>query len=104
MMTWLRSRSRFLTLAMSFVFVAQTTWSAFDDLGVGARAPGMADTFVGVAQGADALYYNPAGLVQMNEGEVSVQYGQSLRGTDDGSSLGTTYLGYATPLRQGQRG
>jgi len=75
--------------------------SAFEDFGVGARAPGMADTHVAIADDANALWYNPAGLVQLSESEITTQYGQVLRGLDDGSNLGTTYLGFAHPYRRG---
>ncbi|MFN0117995.1 MAG: hypothetical protein ACKVQC_06890 [Elusimicrobiota bacterium] len=78
--------------------------AAFDDLGVGGRAPGMADSFVAVADDVNALYYNPAGLVQVLESQLSAQYGQLLRGLDDGSSLGTSYIGYAHPFRRGRLG
>ena len=74
--------------------------AAFDDLGRGARTAGMADTFVGVADDANALYYNPAGLAQLDQAAITTEYGQLLRGQDDGSNLGITYLGYAYPFRR----
>ena len=36
--------------------------AAFEDLGFGARGPGMGDAFTAAADDADALYWNPAGL------------------------------------------
>lgn len=72
--------------------------AAFDDLGVGARAPGMADAFTGVADDANALYYNPAGLAQLVKPELTGEYSRLNVGLDDGSELGTTYLGFAWPL------
>lgn len=77
--------------------------SAFDEQGVGGRAPAMGDAFTAVSDDANAIMYNPAGLVQLTDGEFSTQYGQLVRGLDDGSSLGTTYLGFAHPLRLGYR-
>jgi len=81
-----------------------TAHAAFDDLGVGARAPGLANAFVGVADNVDALYYNPAGLYQLDRDEISMQYGQLLRGTDSTSNTGTSYLGLAHPLWGGRYG
>jgi hypothetical protein len=78
--------------------------ASFDDMGVGGRGPGMADAFVGVADDANATLYNPAGLVHINEGELTSEYSQFFKGLDDGSSVGTTYLGYAHPLRRGEKG
>ncbi len=40
-------------------------------LGVGARSLGMGNAFTGVASDYSALYWNPAGLVQLKHGEFS---------------------------------
>ncbi len=42
-----------------------TTGVQFLKVGVSARAMGMAEAFIGVADDASALYYNPGGLVQL---------------------------------------
>lgn len=78
--------------------------AAFDDNGAGSRAPGMADAVVGIADDVDALYYNPAGLGQMDHSELSTQYGQLLQGFTDGTNIGTSYIAIAQPLQQGQKG
>jgi len=78
--------------------------AAFDDLGAGARAPGMANSFVGVADDVNDIHYNPAGLIQLKEGEVTTLYGRFLTGLNDGSNISTTYLGYGQPLRGGEWG
>lgn len=94
-----------LMLALTLVFQSarfDLIQSAFDDMGVGGRATAMGDAFTAVADDANAAMYNPAGLVQLPDGEITTQYGQVLRGLDDGSSLGTTYLGWANPLRLGR--
>lgn len=85
-----------LLLQTSHLNISQ---AAFDDMGRGARAPGMADTFVAISDDANALYYNPAGLAQLRWSQLTTEYGQLLTGADDGSSLGTTYLGYVYPLK-----
>ena len=47
-------------------------------VGAGARAAGMADAFVAVADDATAASWNPAGLVQLERPEISVVGGYSL--------------------------
>jgi long-subunit fatty acid transport protein len=42
-----------------------TTGAQFLEIGVSARADGMGGAFISVADDASALYYNPAGLVQI---------------------------------------
>lgn len=87
-----------------FAAAVRPAGATFDDMGAGARAPGMADAHTSVADDANALHYNPAGLGQLSETEVTSEYGQLLKGTDDGSNLGTTYLGFAQPFKRGRRG
>lgn len=45
---------------------------ATSGLGVGARALGMGGAYTGVASDYSALYWNPAGLVQLEHGEFSL--------------------------------
>jgi len=44
----------------------------FLKIGVGARAVGLGESFVAIANDASALYWNPAGLVQFNDNQVIV--------------------------------
>ena len=53
---------------------AGTASAEFLKIGVGARAAGMGETFVAVANDASALYWNPAGLAQIKENEVIVAH------------------------------
>ncbi|MCB4757451.1 MAG: conjugal transfer protein TraF [Elusimicrobia bacterium] len=107
--SWIPAFAGMTTWVVVFVIFFQTchqyrVFAAFDDMGRGARAPGMADTFVAVSDDANALYYNPAGLAQLGEAAVSTEYSQLLRGADDGSTMGTTYLGYAYPFLRYDKG
>lgn len=45
---------------------------AFLDDGVGARSIGLGKTFVGLATGGEAVYYNPAGLVQLYTNDLTL--------------------------------
>lgn len=49
---------------------AGTSSLEFLKIGVGARAAGMGETFVALANDASALYWNPAGLAQLKDNEV----------------------------------
>jgi len=45
--------------------------AALFDVGMGARALGMGGAFVAVANDANALYYNPAGLALIEDHDVT---------------------------------
>ena len=47
-----------------------TAGAQFLEIGVSARANGMGDAFVAVANDATAMYYNPAGLTQLYDREL----------------------------------
>ena len=49
---------------------AGTATAQFLKIGVGARAAGIGESFVALANDASALYWNPAGLVQFKDNEV----------------------------------
>lgn len=80
-------------------------------IGSGARAAGMADAFVAVADDATAASWNPAGLVQLERPEISLVGGYNLVlerfGADyhdefdsrhDSDHLDLNYLSFAYPL------
>lgn len=98
---------KLLALLLTFILLIQlpvaVSYASFDDQGGGARAFGMAETFTAIADDADAIAYNPAGLVQIQEGQITTQYGELVKGLGDGSSLGSTYLGYAFPFVRGYK-
>jgi long-subunit fatty acid transport protein len=49
---------------------AGTAMAQFLKVGVGGRAVGMGESFVAVANDASALYWNPAGVAQMQKNEL----------------------------------
>jgi hypothetical protein len=50
---------------------AGTSSGTFLRIGVGARAEGMGETFVAVANDPSAIYWNPAGLASLQKREIS---------------------------------
>ncbi len=75
--------------------------AAFSDTGAGARAPGMGNAFVAVADDVYSLHYNPAGLGLLDRPELAASYTKHLVGLSDGSDMGMSFLGYAYPLKAG---
>ncbi|MDI6735352.1 MAG: PorV/PorQ family protein [bacterium] len=61
-------------------------------LSVGARAMAMGETFCGLADDTNAIYYNPAGLAQLNEKQLIVMHSDWLEG------INYEFLGYAQPV------
>jgi len=69
-----------------------TAGAQFLELGVSARANGMGDAFVAVADDATAMYYNPAGLTQLYDREVAFTH------IDYPAEIRYEYAGVAYPL------
>ena len=62
--------------------VAQEERAIDNFAGVGVRAMGMGGAFVGVADDFTAMYWNPAGLAQMQHREVQVSFLRNSRAND----------------------
>lgn len=62
--------------------VAQEERAIGNFAGVGVRAMGMGGAFVGVADDFTAMYWNPAGLAQMQRREVQVSFLHNSRAND----------------------
>ncbi len=87
-----------LLMGAVLVSVEVTCWADFEDLGVGARPIGMGNAYTALADDVNAIYYNPAGLAQLDECQFTSGYGKLYWGLDDGSNLGSGFVGYAHPL------
>ncbi|MBF0245657.1 MAG: outer membrane protein transport protein [Planctomycetes bacterium] len=116
-------RSLFLLAGLLFILL-ETTWaqvsplveigSSPNSVGAGARAMGMGDAFVAVADDASAASWNPAGLTALEKPEVSIVL-SAFRRKDDissgshpeadssssESSFDLNYLSMAFPLAKG---
>lgn len=79
--------------------------ASFEPLPMGARAAGMGEAFSAIVDDVFALYYNPAGVLQMTRPEIGTHYASLYSGLSDNSSISRTFLGYAQPLgKQGSKG
>lgn len=113
---------RFIAVALFLSSISTLSYAQFVDdalrfstpgIGVGARALGMGGAYTGVANDYSALFWNPAGLAQMEYGEFS--FGLSDLNYRNGSTfytgaqslssnalkLNTLGLAYPVPVRRG---
>ncbi len=92
-----------LSVVISILCFAGQVWAAeFDNLGtsgaqflkldVDARVVGLGGANAAVTRGAMALYYNPAGIANMDENSLAISY------TDWIADIKYNYLAYARPL------
>lgn len=79
--------------ARAWQTLAGTTGAEFLRLGVGARALGMGEAYTAVADGPDAVYWNPAGLALMRRPEALYSRGELPAGTHH------DFLSVAVPAR-----
>ncbi|MCR4295735.1 MAG: type IX secretion system membrane protein PorP/SprF, partial [Elusimicrobia bacterium] len=93
-----------LCAAAFLAFVAAPARAAFEDLGAGARAPGMGDAFTAIADDVYAIHYNPAGLGLLERPQLGTSYAVLYPGLQDASNIGTSFLAYAQPLARGRNG
>ncbi|MBI4375792.1 MAG: PorV/PorQ family protein [Elusimicrobia bacterium] len=70
-----------------------TTGASFLKVGVGARALGMAGATAAISDDANSIYWNPAGLGQLEKRSVSVSYNQLFQDESQG------FIGFAGPVR-----
>lgn len=70
-----------------------TSAAAFLEIGVGARALALGGAFTAMANDASALYWNPAGLIQLNNISVTANHADWLAETN------FEYFGFAIPVR-----
>lgn len=90
---------RALKLAGLLVLAGQASWAAetasFLDIGVGARALGMGGAYTVLADDANSLYWNPAGLSKLEKREFTASHAELFESTR------LDFLAYAHPTSQG---
>lgn len=84
---------------LSLDSAAGTSGAAFLKVGQGsARAMALGRAYVALAEGSDALTWNPAGLAATQQREVSFSYLRYIQGVKTDISLFPGYIGYAHPM------
>ena len=74
---------------------AGTSGAAFLKIGAGARPTAMGGAYTALADDANALYWNPAGLVRLEKREFSASHAEMFESTR------LDFLAYAHPTSQG---
>jgi hypothetical protein len=82
-------------LILLWAIVAQ---AAFVDVGLGARPVGLGRAFVGLADDPNAMLYNPAGLANLEQMELTSMYARLYPGIED-DKLYLGYVGVVKPLK-----
>ncbi|MFH1958040.1 MAG: PorV/PorQ family protein [bacterium] len=75
-----------------------TSTSNFLKIGIGARAVGMGGAFSAISDDVSSVYWNPAGLGQLTRKEASFMHNEWVEG------ISYDYIGYAHPLKPGDKG
>jgi len=90
----------FLTIAstLSFSSSSGTTAANFLKIGIGAKATAMGGAFTALADDGTALYWNPAGLAQIEKTEILAMYNMHFQEVNQG------YLSLAFPFLGGEAG
>ena len=91
---------KMLSVLVGLLFVAQPSDGVVNiqNVGSGARAQGLGNSFVAVADNADAVFANPAGLGQVSQRQVAYTNVSLLYAGIEGDDLGQHVVSYAQPL------
>ncbi|MDD5688260.1 MAG: conjugal transfer protein TraF [Elusimicrobia bacterium] len=82
-------------IAALTLFFRNELYSAFVDLGAGARPLGMGGAFVAVADDANTIMYNAAGVTQLDREELTATYTKLYTGID---GLSNNFVAYVYPM------
>ena len=91
---------KMLSVLVGVLCVAQSSEGVVNiqNVGSGARAQGLGNSFVAVADNADAVFANPAGLGQVTQRQVAYTNVSLLYDGIEGDDLGQHVVSYAQPL------
>ena len=91
---------KMLSVLVGVLFVAQSSDGVVNiqNVGSGARAQGLGNSFVAVADNADAVFANPAGLGQVTQRQVAYTNVSLLYAGIEGDDLGQHVVSYAQPV------
>jgi len=88
----------FLFTIPAFAAGPGTSTSNFLKIGIGARGVGMGGAFSAVADDVNSVYWNPAGVGQLARKEASFMHNEWIE------DISYDYIGYAHPLKPGDKG
>jgi len=88
---------KYIVLIVMFVSFSMVFAEFGNNLQTGVRQQGMGNAFTGLADDGEAVYFNHAGLVNLQNIESIVMYSNQLNGMEfgDDMSANVSYLGYA---------
>ncbi len=91
---------RMFSVLVGLLLIVQSSEGVVNiqNVGSGARAQGLGNSFVAVADNADAVFANPAGLGQVSQRVVSYTNVSLLYAGIEGDDLGQHVVSYAQPL------
>ncbi len=91
---------KMLSVLVGVLFIVQSSEGVVNiqNIGSGARAQGLGNSFVAVADNADAVFANPAGLGQVSQRQVAYTNVSLLYAGIEGDNLGQHVVSYAQPL------
>src|SRR4051812_41643083 len=96
---------KFRTALVLTLFASQAALASFEPLAVGGRAAGMAEAYSAIVDDVFSLYYNPAGVMQIDRPEIGTYYSNLYMGLTDNSRISRTFVGYAQPIgKYGNKG
>ena len=99
------SNFKVTTIAGLFLFISSFSNASFEPLPVGGRAAGMGEAYTAIVDDVFSLYYNPAGVLQLDRPEIGTYYSNMYLGLTDNSRISRTFVGYAQPLgKMGKKG
>jgi len=89
---------KFINALLLCALFSFPTEAAFEPLPVGGRAAGMSEAYTAIVDDVYSLYYNPAGILQLQRPEIGSYYSQLFVGLTDNSEISRTFIGYGQPL------
>src|SRR3989338_185371 len=87
-----------LLFVLSFCLTFAGALEAAGETGVGARDSGLGGSLTALADDADSLYYNPAGLIHLIQNQVSTTYGFINNGVKKGGKADDWSVSCGVPV------
>lgn len=97
------AESSFLATAVAGFFFVGVASASFEPLPVGGRAAGMGEAYTAIVDDVYSLYYNPAGILQLQRPELGAYYSQLFVGLTDNSEISRSFFGYGQPFGKSGR-